>query len=218
MSGFSKRIAFLRPFLMELVVYAFFVSAYFLLVLHLLSGWITQIYDTNKPLYTILAVVLISVQGVALERLTSGLLWMIEHMQGTILVLKRLRRPHETVTRPEEVPGLLVYRFAGPLFSFKAAYFASRVQELIESAKPAVTVLLINAEAIVDMDQRAAEMLADLHEDLKGRDILLGACEAKGHFLEVLRDIPLTEGSTFNIYPSVAAAIKDFETEGDTED
>ena len=46
-----------------------------------------------------------------------------------ILVLHRLARPHETIFRPK-VPGsgLLVYRFAGPLFFFNAAYFADRVQ------------------------------------------------------------------------------------------
>jgi MFS superfamily sulfate permease-like transporter len=213
-----KKTASVRTFLLEIVVYACFVSAYLVVVLHYLSGWIKQVFDDSKLIYAIVAVVLIGFQGAVLERLTSGLLRMVERLQGVILVLKRLARPHETVTRPEEVSGLLVYRFAGPLFFFNAAHFANRVQELIDSAKPAVRVLLINAEAIVDMDQAAAETLADLHEGLKEKDILLGICEAKGHFLEVLGNIPLTEGSAFHLYPSVAAAIRQIKKEQSAEE
>ncbi len=62
---------------MELAVYAVFVLAYFFLVLHFLGGWIKQIYDQNKTLYGIVALVLIIVQGVALETLTTGLLRVI---------------------------------------------------------------------------------------------------------------------------------------------
>ena len=61
------------------------------------------------------------------------------------------------------MPGLLVYRFAGPLYFFNAAYFANRVQEVIDSSDPPVTFFLINAEAIVDMDWNAAEVLGELH-------------------------------------------------------
>jgi len=74
---------------MEVAVYACFVSVYFLLVLHFMGDWIKRIYDTNKPLYAFLAVVLISVQGVALERLTTGLLWVIEHSQGNHSVAEK---------------------------------------------------------------------------------------------------------------------------------
>ena len=52
----------------------------------------------------------------------------------------------------QRLRGLLVYRFAGPLYYFNAAYFANRVQELIDSVPGPVKVFLINAEAIVDMD------------------------------------------------------------------
>ncbi len=69
--------ASLRLFLAELVIYAFFVLAYFFLVLHFLSGWLKQVFDENKNLYAILALALIIVQGVLLEMLTSALLQVI---------------------------------------------------------------------------------------------------------------------------------------------
>ena len=52
-----------------------------------------------------------------------------------ILVLHRLARPHEIIFRPKG-PGLIVYRFAGPLYFFNAVHFANRVHELIDSADP----------------------------------------------------------------------------------
>ncbi len=70
--------------MMELLVYACFVYAYFLLVLHFLGGWIKHVFDDNKLLYAVLAVVLICGQAVLLERLTSGLLWVLESMQGVV--------------------------------------------------------------------------------------------------------------------------------------
>ena len=127
-----------------------------------------------------------------------------------ILVLHRLARPHETIFRPK-VPGsgLLVYRFAGPLFFFNAAYFADRVQEIVETADPPVKFFLINAEAIVDMDLNAVEILEELHNYLKRRNIVLGICDVKGHFRKVLMNTRLTSRTGFNLYPSVAAVLQE---------
>jgi SulP family sulfate permease len=124
-----------------------------------------------------------------------------------ILVLHRLARPHEITTRPPIVPGLLIYRFAGPLFFFNAAYFANRVRELISSARPQVTFLLINAEAIVDMDINAVEMLEELYNDLRSRGITLGICEAKGHFRKVLNSAGFNNREGFVHYCTMAEAM-----------
>ena len=125
-----------------------------------------------------------------------------------ILVLHRLARPHETIFRPK-VPGsgLLVYRFAGPLFFFNAAYFADRIKEIVETAEPPVNFLLINAEAIVDMDINAVEMFEDLHNYLKRRNIILGLCDVKGHFRRVLMNTNLTRRTGFNLHQSVATVV-----------
>ena len=127
-----------------------------------------------------------------------------------ILVLHRLARPHETIFRPK-VPGqgLLVYRFAGPLFFFNAAYFANRVQEIVETSDPPVNFFLIYAEAIVDMDMNAVEMLDELYHYLRRRNIILGICEVKGHFRQVLLSTRLTTRAAFNIYPNVAAVVRE---------
>jgi len=135
-----------------------------------------------------------------------------------ILVLHRLARPHEIVTRPPTTPGLLIYRFGGPLFFFNAPYFANRVQMLINSARPQVTFFLVNAEAIVDMDVNAVEMLEELHSDLKSRGIVLGICGVKGHFRKVLTSTHLTSRTGFNLYPDIAAVFKELSKEQPAKD
>ena len=77
MASRSKNSASLGSFLVELLVYAVFVFAYFFLVLHFLGGWIKHIFDQNKTLYAFVALALIIVQGVALEMLTTALLRVI---------------------------------------------------------------------------------------------------------------------------------------------
>jgi SulP family sulfate permease len=155
------------------------------------------------------AVVSLATTGaVLIAGLTTAILAAVAF--AIILVLHRLARPHEIITRPPKIPGLLIYRFAGPLFFFNATYFASRAQEVIEeaTAKAPVTFFLINAEAIVDMDMNAVEMLEELHQYLKRRNIVLGICEAKGHFRNVLLSSHLTARAGFNLYPSVAAVFQ----------
>ncbi|MEW6657567.1 MAG: SulP family inorganic anion transporter [Thermodesulfobacteriota bacterium] len=135
-----------------------------------------------------------------------------------ILVLHRLARPHEIITRPATTPGLLIYRFGGPLFFFNATFFANRVQELINSARPQVNFFLINAEAIVDMDVNAVEMLEELHSDLKSRGIILGICGVKGHFRKVLTSTHLTSRTGFNLYPDIATVFKELSKEQPAKD
>ncbi len=146
--------------------------------------------------------------AVLLTGLITGILVSVAF--AIILVLHRLARPHETIFRPK-VPGsgLLVYRFAGPLFFFNAAYFANRVQEIVETAEPPINFLLINAEAIVDMDINAVEMLEELHNYLRRRNIVLGICSIRGHFQKVLMNTRLTRRTGFNIYHSIGAVIQE---------
>ena len=79
-----------------------------------------------------------------------------------------------------KLPGLLIYRFAGPLYFFNVAYFAHRVQKVIESASKPVTTFLINAEAIVDIDFDAIETLIELDSTLKRQGIFTGIAKSKG--------------------------------------
>jgi len=79
--GRGKRTSLCMPvmsFLLELVVYALFVTGYFLLVLDFLGSGLYHLYQTNKTTYAVVALFLIIAQGVLLELLTSALLRFLE--------------------------------------------------------------------------------------------------------------------------------------------
>jgi SulP family sulfate permease len=144
---------------------------------------------------------LVTTAAVLIAGLMLGILLAVA--LAIILVLHRLTRPHEIITRPPRIPGLLIYRFGAPLYFFNASHFNARVHNMILAARPQVTFFLINAEAIVDMDVTATDMLEELHTDLKSRGIVLGIADAKGHFRRVLSSSRLTSRAGFNLYGSV---------------
>jgi hypothetical protein len=67
--------------LIEVGVYAVLVVAYFFLVLHFLGDSLTSIYQRDKRIYAVVALLLIIGQGLVLEMLTTGLLrWIRSRM------------------------------------------------------------------------------------------------------------------------------------------
>jgi hypothetical protein len=64
----------LKPFLLELIVYAALVAVYYALVLRFLGDRLVHMYQHDRPLYSVLALGLIVGQGFLLEALTRLLL------------------------------------------------------------------------------------------------------------------------------------------------
>ena len=64
----------IRNFLIEIFVYGLLLLAYFLIVLRSLSDWLINLYNNNLTIYAVVALVLIVVQGVALELATTFLI------------------------------------------------------------------------------------------------------------------------------------------------
>ncbi len=63
-----------RAFVIELVIYALLVIAYFFLVLHLLGQWLYELEVHHRYTYAALAILLIIGQAVLLESLTTFLI------------------------------------------------------------------------------------------------------------------------------------------------
>lgn len=68
---------YLRSLLLELAVYTALVIVYFFLVLHFLGEQLKHLFDTNKLIYAIVALLLIVAQGVGLEMITTKLLRLV---------------------------------------------------------------------------------------------------------------------------------------------
>jgi hypothetical protein len=71
--------ATLRAFLIELALYAVFVTGYFLLVLHFLSGWLQDLHLHHVKLYALATIALIIGQAVLLESVTT---WLLRLLRG----------------------------------------------------------------------------------------------------------------------------------------
>ena len=70
----SKIRTLIINFIIELVIYGILVVAYFYLVLRYLRVFLTDLYYNNLVVYAILGLILIVVQAVVLEAVTSFLL------------------------------------------------------------------------------------------------------------------------------------------------
>ena len=69
----------LWAFLIELGVYAVFVTGYFFLVLHYLSEWLQDLHLNHVRLYALATIVLIIGQAVLLENVTT---WLLRLLRG----------------------------------------------------------------------------------------------------------------------------------------
>jgi SulP family sulfate permease len=185
-----------------------------------------------KPLYKVYRVrrvefflAMVTFVGVLSIGILAGIL--IAVLLALLVVISRISRPHDAVlgsvegvdgyqdieaySNSETEPGLIVYRFDAPLFFANADYFLSRVRELTETAEFPVEWILIDAEAIIDVDVTAAEALSTLQSDLEGKKIVLAIARASQPLQVMLKRAGLTDRIGLNhFYPTVRTGVQAF--------
>jgi sulfate permease, SulP family len=62
-------------------------------------------------------------------------------------------------------PGLVIYRFGAPLFYANAGFFSEEIRDLL-GPTPTVRWLVVDAEAMTDLDYSAARVVCDLEREL----------------------------------------------------
>ena len=182
------------------------------------------LYHIRKTEFAIAVVTMLGV-------LTTGLLQSIVLAIGLslLLLLARTVRPHDAVLGhvrgldgfhdvgdypgSETVPGLIVYRFDAPLFFANAHFFRNRVRLLIAEADAPVEWMILDAEAITDMDSTAVEILAAVQSELASADIILAVARAKHHLRDIFDHTGLTAaiGERY-FFPSIRTAVGAFLT------
>ncbi|MBV8106548.1 MAG: SulP family inorganic anion transporter [Hyphomicrobiales bacterium] len=80
-------------------------------------------------------------------------------------------QPRPAAPGLQTAPGLIVYRYGADLFYANADRFADQVRELVEKAPAPAQWLLVDAEAIGDLDLSAAQTVRTLLEDLSHRGV-----------------------------------------------
>jgi MFS superfamily sulfate permease-like transporter len=85
----------------------------------------------------------------------------------------------------EQLPGLVILRFDAPLFFANARTFREEVRRLA-GAEPRPHCIVVAAEPITDVDTTAADMLAELDEELNAEGTSLVFAELKDPVKEKL--------------------------------
>ena len=107
---------------------------------------------------------------------------------------------------PTEVPGVLVYRWEAPLFFANAGAFRQQVRKLVQAREPAWVV--IQCEAITDIDVTAAEMLEQLDTELNAAGRHMAFVELRSRLQDLMRRHGLFETlDRDHFYPSIDTAL-----------
>ena len=106
----------------------------------------------------------------------------------------------------EQLPGIVVYRWEAPLFFANAGAFRQQVRHLVREHRP--TWVILQCEAITDIDVTAAEMLRLLDDELNEEGVHLAFAEMRSR----LQDLTLRYGlletlDRDHFYPTLETAL-----------
>ncbi len=112
----------------------------------------------------------------------------------------------------EELDGIVVYRWEAALFFANAGAFRRQIRHLARERKPSWVVL--QCEAISDIDVTAAEMLKQLDEELNDKGIHVAFVELRTRLQELLLRYGLFETlDRDHFYPTVKSALDAIQAE-----
>jgi high affinity sulfate transporter 1 len=122
---------------------------------------------------------------------------------------------HDVHTHPEaqHLPGLVIYRFDGPLFFANAITFRDEIRRMAR-ADPPPKWILIAAEPMTDVDTTASDVLEELDQALNAEGISLVFAELKDPVRGKIERYGLTR--TINpdhFYPTIESAVAAFRQE-----
>jgi high affinity sulfate transporter 1 len=120
---------------------------------------------------------------------------------------------HDTRVYPHAdlLPGLVIFRFDGPLFFANANTFRDKVLALAD-ADPRPEWILVAAEPITDIDTTAADMLEDLDITLNNNGVSLVFAEMKSPVRDRVERYELTGTiDPEHFYPTISQAVRAYQ-------
>jgi MFS superfamily sulfate permease-like transporter len=111
------------------------------------------------------------------------------------------------------IPGLLIYRYDAPLCFANAEHFRTRALEAINAERSPVQWFVLNAEAIVEIDITAADVVMELQEALSARGIRFALARVKQDLYRQLSRAGVVErvGPQW-FFPTLPTAVAAFES------
>ena len=109
------------------------------------------------------------------------------------------------------VPGLIAYRFYAPLFFANAEHFSRRIRSLVAESPQPVKWVLVDVQAVTEIDVNGAEVVQQLVEDLAAQGVSLKFARANRPLRATVERIGLGEHLRREWhFPSVHAAVEAF--------
>jgi MFS superfamily sulfate permease-like transporter len=110
----------------------------------------------------------------------------------------------------EQLPGVVVYRWEAPLFFANAGSFREQIRKIVREHEPRWVVL--QCEAITDVDVTAAEMLEQLDNELNAEGTHLAFAEMRERLQELTLRYGLLETlDRDHFYPTLDAALEEIQ-------
>ncbi len=175
-----------------------------------------------------LALAIACALGVALVGVLEGIV--IAVFLSIMYIFRKAWSPYSTVLgKPEGVPGwhdlarypgakqepgLILLRWAAPLFFANANVFRDRIRDLVANAETPTEWVIVAGEPITDIDTTAGEMLHDLDLELNAAGIRFAFAELPSSVVDHIHRYGLLEViDADKLYPSVTEAVKNFRRE-----
>jgi high affinity sulfate transporter 1 len=169
-------------------------------------------------LITSLGVVVLGVlQGIVIAIVLAILLFFHRgwHPRGAILGhVEELNGWHSVARYPDarEIPGIVVLRWEAPLFFANAAAFRTQVRQIV--AERRVTWVVVQCQAITDVDVTAAQMLEGLDVELNAKGMHMAFVEMRARLQDLVFRYGLYETlDRERFYPTLDAGLAAIERE-----
>lgn len=117
---------------------------------------------------------------------------------------------HDITRHPEakRIPGLVLFRWDAPLFFANAEMFRENVLRAVSGAPTTTRLVVVAAEPVTDIDITAADMLAELEEELHKAGIELCFAQMKGPVKDHLKRYGLfSKLGQENFFPTIGQAV-----------
>jgi MFS superfamily sulfate permease-like transporter len=121
-----------------------------------------------------------------------------------------VRGYHDITRHPEarRIPGLVLFRWDAPLFFANAEMFRDQALRAVSTAPTPTKWMVVAAEPVTDVDITAADVLAELEDELKQAGIELCFAQMKGPVKDHLKRYGLfAKLGTENFFPTIGQAV-----------
>jgi high affinity sulfate transporter 1 len=128
----------------------------------------------------------------------GAVLGQLDHLEGWHNV-KRYSDAHE-------LPGIVIYRWEAPLFFANASAFRGQIRRLVAERRPSW--VIVQCEAMIDIDVSAAKMLEQLDRELNASGVHMAFVEMRSRLQDLVSRYGLFETlDRDRFYPTLETAI-----------